>query len=226
MNYRKYLKGISKSIHYVVDAKKNNVALSRYENFDYMFKKELAICEGIRKDRNLFARMIDSVRDLDYRLACFYAEAFSDIVDILVEGYSYDYIAWLFSELYHDAKTKGIYGKNLNIDIDDYCNEYTVEISKGNEELFSYSITNISECVGALLEFVQDLGSMGESSEDSKKWFGNYLSGELSRVLKNQEAEPYIENKNVVVNLKEYSKSSTKIKKIDSKGNIIQFKVG
>lgn len=194
------------------EAKKNGVVLSRLENFDYMFKRELASEMGIRQRDGGLSRLVRTVQDVDYRVACFYASVMSDLCDIQENGYSFELVSNLFKYYAKYAHSKSICRKKFYVIGEDSNNLYEITISDGIKDIFTFTISNKSECISALIAFTSMLGSKDEKESDEREWFERYLDKEFRKYPMGQEATPYVEGKKVVRNLKSYMAKPKKAK--------------
>ena len=219
MFYENYLKSLRGNISSVSKAVRGGVVLTRLEEFDYLFKKELLIVEGIRNKRPVLNKVIRNITSSDYRLAHFYAEAFSSIINTIRDGYSVKGIEKQFKYFTKQATSKYICSVNLKVNVKDLNGKITVSFStKTNNE--DYVISNMQEYIRVAFCLVSTLGSLDETDNGFREWFHSYLSNELVKVDKGYNAEPFIERDRIAKDLKSYINSDKKnrsFKSSDSK---------
>ena len=203
MFYENYLVSLKGNIVSVSKAVRGGVVLTRLEEFDYLFKKELMIVEGIKNKRNILNKVINNVTNSDYRLAHFYAEAFSSIMNTIKNGYTVKGIEKQLKYFTKQASSKYICSVPLKVEVSDLNGKITVSfISKGNKE--DYTISNIQEYVRVAFCLVSTLGSIDEQDNGYREWFHSYLTKELVKVDKGYEAEPFVEKDSIAKDLKSY----------------------
>lgn len=198
MSYAKYLEGLKSSLVLVSRAKKSGVVLSRFEEFDNMFKKELAICEGLRRDHKLAFKLVSNINNVDFRVACLYAEAFSSVVDLVKDGYFFADVIGMFKDAYYTAKSKYIYAGKLSIDAKDKNSVLTIEVKSKKGYHKEYSVNTPEDMVVSFLSFVSYLGSCDEETREGESWFEEYLIIELNKIINGYKATPYVDEKKIV----------------------------
>lgn len=204
MDYKSYVKSLGGSIAQVVRAKNKGVILSRYENFDLLFKKELAISEFVRDEHNPVFNIYNNITNFDYRLARFYADAFSSLMYGVYKGYTFEGIVKEYKYLIKEAKKKSICSGKFKVISGNKNNVYNIKIL--NKDLFNmeYSIGNTLDLVSSSLSLISLLGSLDEEDDDFREWLGGYLYKVFDDINNNLEATPYIEKETTLKSLKSY----------------------
>lgn len=222
MFYENYLLSLKGNIVSVSKAVRGGVVLSRLEEFDYLFKKELMIVEGIKDKRNLLNKVINNVTNSDYRLAHFYAEAFSSIMNTINNGYTVKGISKQFKSFTRNASAKYICSVPLKVNVTDLNGKITVTFyTKGNQE--DYIINNMQEYVRVAFCLVSTLGSLDEEDNGYRKWFHSYLTNELVKVDKGYNAEPFVEKSSVAKDLKSYMFDNIKDRSFKTDGGKVIY---
>ena len=203
MFYSKYLSGLLRSISTVNKARELGVAFTRHEKFDNMFKRELAIREGLVNRRYLLFDSFDYVVDIDYRVACFYAKYFNKIMKLYHKGFSFKEAHKLLKSMCKEA-TK------------DYIVDDIVSISSGVEEgsLYvavcsydidmSFTIDDENDFVKHSVSLLSLLGAVEENTDAQVKWFSSYLVKELDKINRGVKAEPYVNRRKSVCYFRDY----------------------
>lgn len=224
MCYALYLNNLKKCTKEVNMAVRGGVILTRLENFDYLFKKELAIAEGIRAKRNFLYKLVNNVTEFDYRLACYYAQSFKDVMDTVENGYSVKGVTKQFKCFIKNAKSKYICTKNINVGIKDINGKITVTVFEGKVEKYTFVINDIEDYVKASLYLVSLLGSLEEVSEGYRVWFSEYLAKEYKKIVNDYIPEPYIEKERITKDLRSFVMKENKEKCISlEEGKLIHL---
>jgi len=222
MFYESYLLSLKGNLATVSKAVKSGVALSRLEEFDYLFKKELLIVEGLKDKRRFLNKVVSSITNPDYRLARFYAESFSSIMRTIQDGYTVKGIAKQFKSFTRNANMNYICSVPLKVDVADLSGKITVTFyTKGNKE--DYIIDSMQEYVRVAFCLVSTLGSIDELDNGYRKWFHSYLSNELVKVDKGYDAEPFIEKKTVAKDLKSFMLDNAKERSFATDGGKVIY---
>lgn len=221
--YENYLSSLKKNLVEVSRAVKSGVTLSRLEYFDYLFKKELSIVEGLRSQRSLLNRVINTVSDSDYRLACFYAKGFSDIMKTVEAGYSVKGIKKQFNSYIKIAESRYICSATTIVRVKDLNGKITVIIANENFEK-EFIINNIEDYIKTSLYLLSLLGSYDEDDNGCKEWVSTYLYKEFEKVATDRVAEVFIERESVAKDLKSYMVKNIKDKSIKSEnGKVVHI---
>lgn len=224
MSYENYVSSLKKNIVEINRAVKGGTVLSRLENFDYLFKKELAIAEGVRSKRSLLNRIVNNVTDVDYRTANFYAEGFSSIMRTVRDGYSVKGISKQFKHFIRVANSKYICSSVVVALVSDLNGKITVKIGTEYSEEETHEINNIGDYARVALHLLSLLGSLEEENNGYRDWFNTYLMKELTRVELGYEAEPFIERESVAIDLKSYMKGDIKNRSVkEGNGRVIHL---
>lgn len=175
MKFEKYFSGLYPCLVEVSRVRKQGVMLSRRGMFDYLFKKELAILTGQRKDTTLRYKFVMNMKNIDYRIAKFYADSFYRLYEFIEEGYNnYDLEDFIY-EIVRTARRKGFFPQKLDVTCVDKNSKFYVVIknNKGDKETFVVdSVLSMAECVLSLVSF---LGSLYEEDLDDRRWLNKYL---------------------------------------------------
>lgn len=221
--YENYLSSLKKNLVGVSRAINGGVSLSRLEYFDFLFKKELSIVEGLRGKRSLLSRVLNSISDSDYRLACFYAKGLSDIMKTIETGYSVKEVKKQFNSFIRIAESRYICSATTIVRIKDLNGKITIIIANENSEK-EFIISNIDDYIESALYILSLLGSYDEDDYGCKEWVRTYLYKEFNRILTGEEAEIFIERESVAKDLKSYMKQSIKDKSIKTeKGKVVHI---
>lgn len=210
MSYKKYLSGLKDSL--VIFRKANRVGanLSRYEAFDYMFKTELAVSEGMKKDVPFFKKKMMFIESVDYRIACFYAMFFSRLMN-MKKGYSFKTVKSLFKDILNYARNNCICSEKFNIEFKDCNNELiTTVYSKGS--YYDYEISCYNDLVSSVLDLVSLLGSMDEKLDFNMDWFNGYLYKVYDCVCSGESAKPYVDSESFSITFKKFISEDVKTK--------------
>lgn len=220
MLYGEYLKGLKGSIFKVRRAVKQGAILSRFERFDSMFKSELALREGIVKNSSSVKRQVLLLKDIDYRIASFYARYLSKVVKMSEKGYSFKDVESLFKSIVARAKVDYIFKGMIGVDLEDKNNVFTVTLvhAKSEEVL---TISNKEELVENTIALLSFLGCSDETNNASKDWLGMYLAREYRKIKRGSLAKPYLDKNNIFINLKDCCDVGSDA--TDRSENVIEF---
>ena len=227
--YEKSLIGCIREVNYAV---KKGLVLTRLENFDYLFKRELAIIGGARLRGNFIQKAVKHLLDSDYRLAKFYAKGFREIVKIHEEGYSFSKVRVQLKNLIKEAKSNHIYSGGMKLTVSDKNGVISVDISKVMDDKVSFLIKNTEDYINTYMFIVSEIGCFDETSPSYRKWFKNYLETELLKVIFGGKAEVFVESQRVVEDFYHYSglkktekAKTTKAKAVkkETKGKVVAF---
>lgn len=218
MDYKLYLSGLKNSIRYVNRAVKSGVTLSRRENFDFMFKKSLAVAEGMRKPDSFLGSKIKSFQNIDYSIARFMSDYLSEAMDYVEEGYSFKDLKYFFKCMISDINGLGIGEDRYRVFFDDvnnvmevciYCHKYEYTVNVSGVDSF---ISNFSELVSVLVKC-------------DDEWIKEYLIKELTKIREGMVCKQYVEKEKVIKDLRTYSLTDRKQKVVvESSSNVIAFR--
>lgn len=217
MQYENYLNSLRRNLSEVSRAKKKGVQLSRLENFDFLFKKELARVEGLISKRGVLSKVVNSISDADYRLACFYANGISDIMDMVKSGYSVYGVKSQLKSFVKTAEAKYICRRGCRVEVSDLNGEILVTVSSYKSEN-TFCINDIYDYVKVALFTLSLVGSLDEEDGGYEAWFNTYLKGEFYKIAKGYSAEVYIEREKVAKDLKSYMLTD-RVEKAEKKVN-------
>lgn len=222
MNYENYLSNLKGNIVSVNKAVKEGVVLSRLEHFDYLFKKELMIAEGIRSQRRFLNKLINNATSIDYRLACFFANGFKEMFETIEKGYSVKGLEKQYKSMIRTAYAKYICSKLFKLNVTDINGRIKLELSLSGVKTEVFEIRSMEDYISFTIYLISLLGSYDEQSNGYKEWFGFYLPKEFNKIKNNVNPEPFIERKNVAKDLNSFVSSNLKKTCIsDSKGKVI-----
>ncbi|MGV3076358.1 hypothetical protein ACEE21_14840 [Clostridium baratii] len=208
MNYENYLSNLKGNVVAVSRAVKGGVVLSRLEHFDYLFKKELMIAEGMRSQRRLLNKLINNATSIDYRLARFFANGFKEMFETIEKGYSVKGLEKQYKSMIRTAYAKYICSKLFKINITDNNGIIRLELSLSGVRTETFEIKGMEDYISFSIYLLSLLGSYDEPDNGYKEWFGYYLPKEFNKIKNNVEPTPFIENKNVAKDLSSYISSS------------------
>lgn len=209
MNYENYLLSLRENISTVSKAVRSGVVLTRLEQFDFLFKKELSIIEGIRSKRTILNKVYNNITSIDYRLANFYAEGFSKVLKTIEEGYTVKGVSKQFKSFVRNATSKYIYSHKIKVGVNDLNGKVSLTIEKADSKEV-YDINNMNDYIKVSLYLLSMLGSSDEKDNGYREWFNSYLSKEFNRIDSELKAEAFIEKKNVAKDLRSYMYSDIK----------------
>lgn len=224
MFYENYLSRLKGNVLSINSAIRGGVILSRLEYFDYLFKKELMIVEGLRNKRNFIDRIVNNSSSCDYRIACFYAQGLSDIMRVVENGYSVQGLKNQFKTMVRVAHSKYICSKNIKVLVSDINGKIHVEVPSVGE---SCVISNMEDYIAFSIFLLSLLGSYDERDNGFKEWFGTYLAKEFYKIIHNVAPVPFVERETVAKDLKSFI--SIKRKKVvvpRNKDNVVQLNNG
>lgn len=203
MNYKNYLLKLKSNISEVNKAVKDGVVLTRLENFDYLFKKELLSLKGLIHKRSMLNRIINNATKSDFRLALFYAKEFDDIVNVTEKGYSVKGIEKQFKSIIKYAYQKDICSSKFILKVSDINGKIKIDLRNSSDK-YEFEICNIVDYVAVSIYIVSLLGSFDERDKNFKDWFMLYLTNEYSKVEDELIPEPFIEKVKIEKDLKTY----------------------
>lgn len=206
MNYKKYLEGLKSSISTFVKAKNNGVVLTKREEFDLMFKKELAIAEGMKKNHKPVYKFLNTVNSVDFRIAGLYAYVLSRVMYLEEEGYSVKDIMLLFKDICKIARSKYIYSEKLKVSYDDSNSEFKIVVDFKNDEFFDFPINTKDEVINSLLSFASYVCSEEENDTSYKRFLNTYLFDVLYEINKGNRAVPLVDRDTKVKVFKNFIK--------------------
>lgn len=191
--YETYLSGLKSSIRFFRDAVEEGKVFSRFEVFDNMFKKELAVEEGLKKGLPFIKKKIRFIKDVDYRVACFYAKYFSDVMDMR-DDYSFSEIKYLVRSIVNYAKNNGICSDTFKLVFSDSNNVFHINMYGLYTDL-ELSIKSTEDFIQGIIDLISFLGSTDEHNEADKRWLNRYLHTVYDDISKGIEAKPFIVGK-------------------------------
>lgn len=189
MFYERYLNGIKNNLKYYKKLGKEDIELSRFEEFDKMFKTELLEIEGIKSKTSFIKKKIYSIGDIDYRVACFYAKFLSEIID-MSDTYSFARTKFKVYQIARYAYVNGICRYKYSLEFKDSKNVLYVKLV-GEEDTISFSIENSDDFVWVMLSLVAELGSGDEKSDVDRKLMYDYLLDVCEDIVDGNIATPY-----------------------------------
>ena len=216
MNYENYVLSLKKNIMEINKAVKDGAILTRLEEFDYMFKKELAIAEGVRAKRSIVNRILNNISDVDYRTANFYAEGFSSIIKTANEGYTVKGISKQFKGFIKIANSKFICSARACAIVSDLNGKIIVKMGTEHTKAELFEISNTDDYIKTAIHLLSLLGSLEEDNDNYKTWFNEYLYNIWFSVANGCKAEPFVERKSVALDLKSYMIGTYKERSIAS----------
>ena len=204
MFYENYLSNLKKNVMEVNRALKGGVVLTRLEHFDYLFKKELMIAEGIMSDKGFFKKIFNDATNIDYRLANFYARCFKEMFNTIKKGYSVSGLEKQYKSFIKVAHSKYICSKLFKVNITDNNGRIKVLLKTGSSKIEDFEIVNMQDYISFTVFLISLLGSYDEQNNGYKDWFNSYLAKEFRKINRGVNPKPFIEKVSVARDLHSY----------------------
>lgn len=221
MFYSKYLSGLLRSISTVRKAREQGVTFTRHEKFDNMFKRELAIREGLVNRRYLLSDSLDYVVDIDYRVACFYAKYFNKIMKLYHKGFNFKEAQKLLKSMCKEA-TKDYIVDDI-VSVSSGVSEGSLYVAVCSYDIdMSFTIDNEVDFVKHSIALLSLLGAVEENTDNQVRWFSSYLVKELDKISKGIKAEPFVNRRKSVCRFRDYV-DSLQNEVSSEKGELIIF---
>lgn len=191
--YTTYLSGLENSIIRVNEIKAcNDVFLTEKEVFDYNFKRELY--RAATRERKYSEGRTAGIRDVDYRVARFFADCFHEIMVIHEsKEFSFKEIVQLAKKYCRVAFMKGITSCKYNIAAIERNGVLSLYLRRGMKRVAVMDIRGITSMAVQLVNLVAYLGTEGYVDEYYRDSLMVYMSRTLREVLKNHECRPYVD---------------------------------
>lgn len=209
MNYKKYVSSLKKNIVVVRKGLNEGVLLTKLEDFDYEFKKSLATLEGVTGKGSFLRKLIDNISDIDCRIANFYAEGLHSVMKLANEGYSMEKVSKQFKKFISTASNRFICSETVVSIVYDINSKIIVKIGCDYESK-KVELNGVDDYISIAIYLLSLLGSLEESNKYYKEWLNSYLSKELDNIYKGIEAEPFIEDVPVALDLNTYLRGTGK----------------
>lgn len=231
MSYEKYLNSIEGCIYDYRNAKRSGVVFSRFEKFDYLFKKELLVEEGVLKDAPFLRKRKLFIKSVDYRVACFYAKFFSDVM-FLENNYSFGNIRMVVRDIVKYAYNNCICLDKFKVLFTDKNSVLYIGLIGKNSE-FALSIKGKDDVARCLLDIISILGSEDEREDVGRLWLRSYLNKEYEAVKSGGNSSMYVEGDRKLSSLNDFVNKDAEGSQIEEKkeiiserryGNIVNFR--
>lgn len=213
--FDRYADKLGNCLDIVEDAIESGVLLTSLEMFDYNFKSVLYSGSSYWKIR----------KSIPYRVAVFYAEVFTTVHELRVEGYSTKEYKMFLRDLMHRARVLKI-SNGYSVNAYDLNGVLYVGMYRGGKLEDEVGITDVDSMSAVTYALASHIVKDSIEDKELRGMCESYLLDVHREVMSATEPTPYV-YKGTAKTLSRYlSKKNIREESKGTSGNIVQFRIG